>query len=370
MRRRITDPSDVRTNMGYPADSSACTDSADSGDHLLSAKARFVRAMMLVPEMAAVEQIIRTAFRSDVQLMHEIPEYLLALGGKRIRPVLALLCGRALGIRRVAQPLLDVSAGIELIHMATLLHDDIIDHSPTRRHKPSPLAKYGVAPTLLSGDFLLTRAFGLCARLDQPIIAATERACIELVEGEALETLLCDEQHSLSSSLTIARKKTASLFRLATFCAAHIAGATADVVRSMTQFGEDLGIAFQIIDDILDVISDEMTLGKRPGLDIIERKPSVVNVLWLESGDSAAQRLLTVPTTDDKHRPDEEAFVARSLKALNSGSVVAQATKLALARAEAARYSLQEALSHSRDSDPVAAEALSAVIDFAVERVQ
>jgi octaprenyl-diphosphate synthase len=371
--------------MGHPANSSDALgltgqangeqsrkSAVDPSDNRVipSAKERFSRALSLVPELAQVEETIRSAFQSDVPLMHEIPEYLLSLGGKRIRPVLALLCGKALGIAKVTQPLNDVSAGIELIHMATLLHDDIIDHSPTRRHQPSPLAKFGVNGTLLSGDFLLTRAFGLCAKLDQPIIAATECACIQLVEGEALETLLCDEVHSLDSSLTIAKRKTASLFRLAAFCAAHIAGTPATVKEAMSRFGEDLGVAFQIIDDILDVTSDEETLGKRPGLDIIERKPSIVNVLWLASGDAAAAHLLTPLASTPNTRAEEEVFVQAALASLQNGAVIAKAKQLAFDRSESARAALKQAISRIDSPDRTAVEALGAVIDFAVERVQ
>ena len=341
---------------------------ASSPTENTTVKERFASALTLAPELIEVERIVAAAFSSDVKLMREIPAYLLNLGGKRIRPVLALLTGKALGLTTPPPRLLDVSAGIELIHMATLLHDDIVDRSPIRRHKPSPLAKYGVNATLLSGDFLLTRAFGLCARLDSTIINATEQACIELVEGEALETSLHEEEHSLSSSLTIARRKTASLFRLAAFCAAHVAGSSSEVVSLICTFGEELGVAFQMIDDILDVTSDEATLGKRAGLDIIERKPSVVNVLWLESGDPRAQRLKTAPPVDQN---DENQFVAESLNHLRTGPIIKRARELAITRAETAREALVTALrsapSPSQESASAVA-ALEAVIDFAIDR--
>lgn len=330
-----------------------------------SAKERFIHALTLVPELVQVEQVIRASFRSDVTAMREIPEYLLALGGKRIRPLLTLLCAKALGAESITQDLTDVAAGIELIHMATLMHDDIIDESPIRRHRPSPYAKYGTAATLLSGDFLLTRAFGLCAKLDDEVIVATEQACIELVEGEALESVLYKERHTVSSSLTIAQRKTASLFRLATYCAAHLVDAPEQTTLAMSTFGESLGIAFQIIDDILDVISDEATLGKKPGLDIAERKPSLVNVLWLDSGDTAAQRLLQPPTACE----EEQAWVERSLVQLRSSSVVEQAKDLAKSHAERASKALAEALGNDLGALNPAGEALFAVIDFALERV-
>jgi len=329
-----------------------------------SPKQRFAYALSLIPELAQVEQVIRAACRSDVTLMREIPEYLLGLGGKRIRPALTLLCAKALGASEISEAIREVAAGIELIHMATLLHDDIVDQSPIRRHQPSPYAKYGTSATLLSGDFLLTRAFGLCARLDDQVIEATEQACIELVEGETLETPLSQEQHSLASSLTIARRKTASLFRLATFCAAHLNDASDETKASLARFGESLGVAFQIIDDILDVTSDEATLGKRPGLDIAERKPSVINVLWLESGDPAARRLLDPPSSTG-----EQDFVERSLRSLQGSAVVQHAKELARSYADEATSELSDVFGGNLADLTPEAEALFAVIDFALERM-
>ena len=330
-----------------------------------SAAERFTQALSLIPELQAVEGVIRSTFRSDVGPMREIPEYLLSLGGKRIRPALTLLCARALGATSLSPKLIDIAAGIELIHMATLMHDDIIDESPVRRHMPSPYARYGVPLTLLSGDFLLTRAFGLCAKLDDSVIQATEQACIELVEGEALETPLHMQPHTIETSVTIAERKTASLFRLAAFCAAHLTGASQEVTAKMSSFGQSLGVAFQMIDDILDVTSDEKTLGKRPGLDIAERKPSIVNMLWLESGSSEAKRLTTPPGGSD-----ERDYVERSLTTLREGPIIERAKGLATFHAERAKSELESAtqLSVTTQSDFVAC--LRTIIEFALERLR
>jgi octaprenyl-diphosphate synthase len=333
---------------------------------LSSSRERFAHAISLVPELADVESTIRQSFRSDVALMRDIPEYLLQLGGKRIRPALTLLTAKAFGVQGTNRDLLNVCAGIELIHMATLLHDDIIDDSPIRRHRQSPYAKYGTPATLLSGDFLLTRAFGLCAKLDDTIITATEQACIELVEGEALETLLHQETHSRATSLTIAHRKTAALFRLAAFCAAHIAQQPHEVCERLSAFGQSLGVAFQIIDDILDVTSDEATLGKRPGLDITERKPSLVNVLWIESGDPEAKRLLSAPQSPE----DERAFAAKAIEFLRTSAIITEAKQLAVDHAEAARDELYHAWSLSSAQASPYPDALNAVIDFALERLR
>jgi len=329
-----------------------------------SAKERFAHALTLVPEIATVEARIRSTFKSDVALMREIPEYLLSLGGKRIRPILALLCSKALGAAEITDDIVDIAAGIELIHMATLMHDDIIDQSPIRRHKPSAYAKYGTPGTLLSGDFLLTRAFGLCSRLEREIIEATEQACIELVEGETLEIAVPLGEHTTESSLTIATRKTASLFRLAAFCGASLTDSSDTVKEQMSKFGESLGIAFQIIDDILDVTSDEATLGKRPGIDIAERKPSLINILWIASGDPAAQRL-TLPSDP----LTEQAFVEESLEKLRASSVLLEAKKAARHHADIATQNLAQALGGDLASLTPEGEALFAVIDFALERV-
>ncbi|MBN8550282.1 MAG: polyprenyl synthetase family protein, partial [Deltaproteobacteria bacterium] len=317
-----------------------------------SAKARLLKVLSSLSGMAAVDRLIREKLKSDAALLTEIPAYLLNLGGKRMRPALTLLTARAFGMPQASQALLDVAAGIELIHMATLLHDDIIDKAPTRRHQESAFMKFGLENTLLSGDFLLVRAFSLCARLDADIINATEDACIELTEGEILEVPLHKQEHSLESSLTIAKKKTAALFRLSAFSAAHLAGAGAAAAAKMAEFGEKLGIAFQILDDILDVTSDEDLLGKKSGLDLIERKPSVVNVLWLASGSPLSKRLRSAPDDQD------ELFAKQALAELRPGKVVQEARALALRFVDEAAQALSDAAKLAPRVDNAALEDL------------
>jgi geranylgeranyl pyrophosphate synthase len=135
----------------------------------------------------------------------------------------------------------------------------------------------------------------------------------------------------------------------------------------MSSFGEELGIAFQMIDDILDVTSDEATLGKKAGLDILERKPSLVNVLWLASGDPRAKKLLTPPPSDQSL---EEDFIRDTLLELREGAIIAEARKLAIARAKSARTSLRRAVSGCPGANADGATALESVIDFALERVR
>ena len=311
--------------------------------------------------LAEVEKLIRDKFASDAELLREIPSYLLSLGGKRIRPLLCMICARALGMKRPSRELIEVAAGIELIHMATLLHDDIIDKSPVRRHKQSAFLRFGVPNTLLAGDFLLVRAFSLCARLDRFIIEATEKACVELTEGEIEEVPLSQATLSLEQVLQIARRKTASLFRLACESAAHLSVAEDLVTREMADFGESLGIAFQILDDILDVISDEETLGKKAGQDIREQKPSCVNAIWLSTGSKLAANLRDAGATQS------DEYVALALTEIRSSGVIAEARKLALEYVGRAQKALATASSKCSDAN---FNDLRIVVDYTVSRLE
>ncbi|NLF24673.1 MAG: polyprenyl synthetase family protein [Deltaproteobacteria bacterium] len=329
----------------------------------VTAKDRALAVFSSLTDLARVEAFIQTKFSSEAPILSEISAYLLSQGGKRMRPALALLSARLFGMRSASEDLIKASAAIELVHMATLMHDDIIDNSLLRRGAPSPLAKYGSSNTLLAGDFLLVRAFSLCAGLDPHIIAESERGCIELTEGEILETPLYQEHHSIESAITIARKKTASLFRLAAHSGAYLADAK-EVTEQMSSFGENLGIAFQILDDILDVQSDGNMHGKQTGIDIRERKPSLVNLLWLESGSSLAKRLLRAPIDVDA------TFVKSALAEIRSGEVLSQARDLASHYINKSKEALQAAVDLSPNPSPDTLKEINAILEYTLERAE
>ncbi|MCB0318115.1 MAG: polyprenyl synthetase family protein [Bdellovibrionales bacterium] len=338
-------------------------DNNQNNNKSIPVKERITEALNRLSGLKGVEEVIKSKLTSDARLLEEIPNYLLELGGKRLRPVICLLMAKLLGMEKPNQELLDVAAGIELIHMATLLHDDIIDNSPLRRHKESPYLKYGLSSTLLAGDFLLVRAFSLCALLDDQIVAATETACIELTEGEILETPLFAATHSVDTSINIAKKKTASLFRLACFSAAHIVAGNEEIEKIAASFGENIGIAFQILDDILDVTSTEDLLGKKSGIDIQERKPSIVNVLWLESDSQLAKRLLQPETEIDQD------FIEKALLELKSSAVITKAKSIAIEYADLAKKDLNELLRLIEDKESETFFDLLALVDFVLERL-
>ena len=307
-----------------------------------------------------VEEKIAQSIGSDAPILTEIASYLQGLGGKRIRPLLAVLCGRLFGLYPPSQQLIDAAAGIELIHMATLLHDDIIDGSPTRRHQESAFSKFGLTPSLLTGDFLLVKAFGLCAKLDRFIIEATERACIELTEGEVLEgTITSERRPNFEEYLNIVSKKTASLFSLAGSVGAHTAGANIIQVGHLKEFGLSAGIAFQMIDDILDITADEDLLGKPSGTDLKQKTPSLVNIIWLESGDLNAV-----------HFFEKEGVTIEDAKAqvdyLRGSPVIERCRELAKSYAGKALEELN-AVTHPKLDAEVRAQ-LTAIVEYTLNR--
>ncbi len=353
---------------------------AQKAEPTLSAKERILQALGTVDGITDVEQLIRSKLTSEAPKLHEVSSYLVELGGKRMRPILSLLCFSLFSDSKPGNQIIDVSAGIELIHAATLLHDDIIDKSPRRRNQTSPYLKYGVPATLLSGDFLLVRAFSLCARLDRFIIDETEKACIELTEGEILETPLFEEDHTLESYLTIAKKKTAALFRLASVSGSHLAllsdeslvseenrNNSDQIIEHMSAFGEAMGISFQIIDDILDVIADENLLGKKSGVDLIERKPTAVNILWLESGAEEAKELLKEPVKEY-----EDSFLESSLTLLRTRdkAVIDKARELARKYTSEAEKHLNSAAKLAGSYNSERLEVLRLIIEYTLSRIQ
>lgn len=226
-------------------------------------------------EMAAVNSLIRDRLGSDVVLINQISEHIVAAGGKRLRPMLAVLVARALGCQGEAHQKL--AAIIEFIHTATLLHDDVVDESDLRRGRKTANALFGNAPSVLVGDFLYSRAFQLMVELDnmtvQRVLADATNA---IAEGEVLQLLhVHNPDTDEVAYLRVIERKTAVLFAAATRLAALIAGADEGAQARLADYGMNLGLAFQIADDVLDYTSDAQTLGKNLGDDLAEGKATL-----------------------------------------------------------------------------------------------
>ena len=324
---------------------------------------------LLKPELAlptntrawlkTLESELRKSFVSDVGTLHEIPEYLLSLGGKRIRPGLTFMMAELFNQREATPELLDIAAGVELIHMATLLHDDIIDQAPTRRGQTSALAKFGATATLLSGNFLFVRAFGRCARLPSFIIRQTEDTCIALTEGELIEE---SGEFSVENSISIGSKKTGSLFGLSALAGVYVGSHSEELSLIAKNFGVALGIAFQISDDILDVTSTKDILGKEPGTDIREKKPSLVNTLWIQSGSTLAKRLLI--ESDDITEKDIDLALAE----IKKSSAINTARQHGVSELDKARKCLKELSGKAPVNDSILGK-LDNLCNFALDRL-
>ena len=311
-------------------------------------------------DLNALELHIKASLNSEASILNDIPTYLLGLGGKRIRPLLVFLSAKLLNHKELSLDLLNIAAGIELIHMATLLHDDIIDKAPLRRNKESAFKKYGESKTLLAGNFLFVKAFGLCAKLDPFIIEQTESACVELTEGEVLEEL---SQFQIDQSLTISAKKTASLFCLAALSGVFVATKDKEPAINFSDFGRSMGIAFQISDDILDVISKRDVLGKEPGTDIRERKPSLVNCLWLKSGSTLAKEILVSGTSPTPN------LIAESLSEIKDGSIIHEARQIGITYVERADRALEELIRRQPNHCVATTNLFKSLLQFALDRL-
>ena len=243
-------------------------------------------------EMAAVDALIRGRLASDVVLINQISEHIVAAGGKRLRPMLVVLAARALGGGgpRAHQ----LAAIIEFIHTSTLLHDDVVDESDLRRGRKTANALWGNAPSVLVGDFLYSRSFQLMVELDsmqvQRILADTTN---RIAEGEVLQLLhVRNPDTDEPAYLRVIERKTAVLFAAATRLGALLAGASPAVQQQLFDYGLNLGYAFQIADDVLDYASDAETLGKNLGDDLAEGKATLPLIHAIRHSDAATREVL------------------------------------------------------------------------------
>ncbi|CAM3601790.1 octaprenyl diphosphate synthase [Rouxiella silvae] len=236
-------------------------------------------------DMAAVNAAILEQLNSDVTLINQLGYYIISGGGKRIRPMIAVLAARALnygGDKHVT-----VAALIEFIHTATLLHDDVVDESNMRRGKATANAAFGNAASVLVGDFIYTRAFQMMTDLESlPVLALMAKAVNVIAEGEVLQLMNCNDPDITEDSyMQVIYSKTARLFEAAAQASAMLAGGSDAQITALQDYGRYLGTAFQLIDDLLDYDADGDTLGKNTGDDLNEGKPTLPLLHAMKHGD-------------------------------------------------------------------------------------
>lgn len=241
-------------------------------------------------EFAQVNALIIEQLHSDVDMVENVGQYIVDAGGKRLRPLLALLAAASLG--DVTEKHIKFAAVIEFIHTATLLHDDVVDISTLRRGRPTANSEFGNAPSVLVGDFLYTRAFQLMVQLDDMRVLKLMADVTNLIaEGEVMQLVRAgDPDTSREQYFDVITRKTAILFAAACEGAAMLSGESDETLKTMHDIGLNLGIAFQLIDDVLDYEGDPETTGKNVGDDLNEGKPTLplIHAMQHASPDDAA----------------------------------------------------------------------------------
>ena len=285
---------------------------------------------LLVQDVSDIDWRLTQVLGSTYTQLTEAARYACATGGKRVRPLVMAAAFRALG-REVTQPIHSLAAAFQLIHTATLVHDDVIDHAETRRGRPSMPRAFGVPLAIITGDYLFVRAFELAAEYSHSIILRSGEACADLVEGEVLqEASRFDLSSGREHYFRIVERKTAAIIAAGLACVAEIAEASGPIITAMHSYGAALGIAFQIRDDLLDVYGDADLLGKPLYADFREGNPTLLSLETYARLDSKRQaefeRLFQL-----RRKRAKDLIRLRELTGLTdaAGVVAAQATSYA-----------------------------------------
>jgi octaprenyl-diphosphate synthase len=315
-----------------------------------------VRALV-EDEILAVDRLIKTRLHSEVTLINQLSQYIIGSGGKRMRPVVALLCAKAAGYSGTRH--IDVAVIVELIHTATLLHDDVVDSSKMRRGQETANLVWGSEASVLVGDFLYSRAFQMMVDLqNMRVLEILADSTNTIAEGEVMQLVSCHDPNTTEQQyLNTIHNKTAKLFESAAELGVVISGDLPELETALARYGRHLGTAFQLVDDALDYNASPEQLGKNIGDDLAEGKPTLPLLYAMWKGDDHQATIV------------RHAIEHGGLEQIDEISAAIESTgaityTFALAEAEAAKA--QQALA---DLPPTPySEALHALADFAVHR--
>ena len=254
-------------------------------------------AASLSDGLAAVEELLRAAVKSDYEFVAETSHHLVAAGGKRFRPLLVLLAAQFADPS--APGIVPGAVAVELTHLSTLYHDDVIDEATLRRGAPSANARWTNTIAILTGDFLFARASEITADLGTEATRILSRTIARLCEGEIREAVGPQPgEDPAEHYLQVVREKTASLIATSARFGSLLSGADPATVEILTRYGDRIGVAFQLSDDVLDVTSDSEQSGKTPGTDLREGVPTLPVLLATRSADPAGRRLRELLAAD------------------------------------------------------------------------
>jgi len=275
-------------------------------------------------DLKKVEEYLKNTADAEMPLVAELLNYAIQSGGKRLRPALTLICGQA-GTYNL-DTLVPMAAATEILHGATLVHDDIIDHSELRRGKQAIHRKWGESTALLLGDFMFAKSGALAASTGNlRVVTVFTQTLMTISSGELGQIGIdYDLSEVLDRYFRWIDAKTASLFTMATECGAVLSGCTEEVITILKEYGHNLGMAFQVVDDILDFTSDESTLGKPVGSDLSEgtvRLPTIMYVL-AHPGDRLIRSIVK-----DKKR--DRSTIREVVKVIKGSGVIEDCYKTA-----------------------------------------
>jgi octaprenyl-diphosphate synthase len=293
---------------------------------------------LLRDDLAAIEHEFAQQSASEVQVVTDIARYLISGGGKRIRPLLLLLSAKALDCDSPAR--IRLGAVVEMLHTATLVHDDIIDEASTRRGRPSSNATWGNAKCVLAGDWLYMQSFQTALaernfRILDLLISLTQ----QMVEGELLQMEKLGHLINEEEYFDLIYRKTACLFKVSMQLGAAVAAAPDKTEEALGEYGRNLGLAFQIVDDVLDLTALEDVLGKPVASDLREGKATLAVIHALERGTGADREAIRTVLAD---RAFTHVSHAEILAILHNHGSIAYAMDTACAYAEAARQSISD----------------------------
>jgi octaprenyl-diphosphate synthase len=276
--------------------------------------------------MSQVDGVISDRLRSDVPLVGQISQYIIAAGGKRLRPVLLLLMCGALGYE--GKDRLTMAAVVEFIHTATLLHDDVVDESTLRRGRPTANESFGNPASVLVGDFLYSRAFQMMVETNNMRVLSTlAEATNVIAEGEVMQLMnMHDASLTPEAYLHVIESKTAKLFEASSRLAAILANTNPEIEQACATYGAALGTAFQLIDDVLDYEGDAATLGKNLGDDLREGKTTLPLIFAMQTASAAESDLIkTAIEAGDVTQLEAISRIVQSCGALDASMAFAKA---------------------------------------------
>lgn len=305
--------------------------------------------------LRAIDELLISAIDSEVELLNEASRHIISSGGKHLRPHVAMLSYLAAGGDDVMEAV-SMAAAIEMVHTATLVHDDINDHALLRRGRPSVHARWGRTFALLTGDYMFAKVYELMAPYGPTYNMIMARACSQLVEGETLQAVAAKAGTiDRETYKRIVALKTASLFEGAARMGALLGGGDARTVEALAQYAYNLGIAFQLVDDILDVVGDPEALGKPIGTDLAQARgafmtqPNGKTILTLQSSEDvgAVTAVATAVAEVDELEAssavdDTDDPIARMMAKLRTSGAIELARLQALEVIERARRALDD----------------------------